>query len=57
MNSPSQPMDLLFCGYRARGEDGTPSPNTINFNPHHNRGLYPNLSVDSAESDSEAHQP
>jgi len=24
MNSPSEPMDLLFCGHRTRGEDGTP---------------------------------
>jgi len=24
MNSPSKPMDLLFCGHGTRGENGTP---------------------------------
>jgi len=24
MNSPSEPMDLLFCGHCTHGEDGTP---------------------------------
>jgi len=26
MNSPSELMDLLFCGHRTHGEDGTPHP-------------------------------
>jgi len=26
MNSPSEPMDLLFYGHRTHGEDGTTPP-------------------------------
>jgi len=26
INSPSEPMDLLFCGHHTRGGDGTPPP-------------------------------
>jgi len=33
MNSLSEPFDLLFCGYRTCGEDGTPPPQCSEFWP------------------------
>jgi len=57
MNSPTEPMDLLFCGPRTRGEDGTPPCGADSFDPRENRGQSPNPSVDSDESDSDGHQP
>jgi len=56
VNSPSEPMDLLFCGHRTPGEDGTSPPGAVNFGPRDNRGQSPNLSVHSDELDSEGHQ-
>jgi len=57
MNSPSESMDLLFCGHHTRGEDGTPPPGAMNFGPPDNRGQSPNPSVHSGKSDSDGHQP
>jgi len=53
MNSPSEPMDLLFCGHGTRGEDGSPPPGAVNFGPRDNRGQSPNPSVHSDESSSD----
>jgi len=57
MNSPSKPMDLLFCGHRTRGEDRTPAPRALNFGRRDNQGQSPNPSVDSDEFDSDGYQP
>jgi len=58
MNSPtSEPMDLLFCGHRTGGEDGTPPPGAVNFGPRDHRGQSPNLAVHGDESDSDGRQP
>ena len=57
MNSPSEPMDLLFCGHRTSGEDGTPPSGAVNFGPRDNWGQSPNPSVHSDELDSDGHRP
>jgi len=57
MNSPREPMDLLFCSHRTGGEDGTPPPSAGNFGPRDNRGQTPNLSVHGNELDSDGHLP
>jgi len=57
MNSPSEPMDLLFCSYRTRGEEGTSSPSAVNFGPRDTRSQSPNPFIQSDESDSDSHLP
>jgi len=57
LNSPNEPMDLLFCGHRTCGEDGTPPSGAVNFSPRDNRGQSPNLCIHSHELDSDGHQP
>ena len=56
INSPSEPMDWLFCSHHTRGEDATPPP-AVNFGPCDDWGQSSNPSVHSDESDSEGHQP
>jgi len=57
MNSPSELIDLLFCGHRTLGADGTPPPGTLKFGSCENRGQSPNQSIHSDESDSDGQQP
>jgi len=57
MNSPSEPMDLLFCGHHTGGEDGTHPPGAVNFGPCENRGQFPNPSVHGDELNLDGHQP
>ena len=57
MNSPSESMDLLFCGHRTCGEGGTPPPGAVNFGPRDNESQSRTPSVHSDESDSDGHQP
>ena len=51
MNRQSQPMDMLFYGYRTQGEDGTPAPVGFDFASRHNRDLSPDGLQDSDTSD------
>jgi len=55
LNSPSKPVDLLFCGQRTRGEDTTPPPGAVNFGRCDNRGQSPDPSVHRDEWDSDGH--
>jgi len=57
MDSPSEAIDLLFCGHRTCGEDGTPPLGAMNFGPRDNRGQSLNPSVHRDASDSQDHQP
>ncbi|CAZ80620.1 unnamed protein product [Tuber melanosporum] len=58
MNSPKEPMDLLFCVHRADGEAGTPPPGNIVFAPRNNRGTPSDESADSDDDgSSDGHQP
>ena len=36
MNTPSEPMDMVFYGHRTQGEDGTPAPVGFDFAIRHN---------------------
>ena len=51
MNTQSEPMDLLFYGYRTQREDGSSALVGFNFASRYNRDLSPDGSQDSDGSD------
>jgi len=51
MNTQSEPMDMLFCGHRTQGEDGTRAAVGFDFASGHNRNPSPDGSQDSDGSD------
>jgi len=55
MNTQSEPMDMLFYGYRTQGEDGTPAPVGFDFASRHNRDPSADGSQDRDVSDNNDH--
>ena len=51
MNTPSEPMDVLFYGHHTQVEDRTPAPVAFNYASRHNRDPSPDGSQDSDGSD------
>jgi len=57
MNSPMEPLNLLSCGQRTRGEYWTSPTGALNFDPSDNGGQSPNPSIHSDKLDADGHQP